>query len=138
MVVTADVHLPTDEELTVTEVNLSGPALRAGAFHMGKFCEYQNNVTACSFPDKQHGCLHDLNALYNNSITITSTCVFAFQDYMLCKDELGDPRKCLDEGKAVTNCALEFFRKVKKTCTDEFAQYANCLDKSSGDLHFKQ
>lgn len=57
---------------------------------------------------------------------------------MLCRDELNDPRKCLEEGKAVTNCALEFFRKVKKTCHDEFTQYANCLDKSSGDLQFKQ
>lgn len=44
MVVTNDIHLPTEAELTVPEVNLSGPALRAGAFHMGKYCEYQNNV----------------------------------------------------------------------------------------------
>lgn len=61
-----------------------------------------------------------------------------FQEYMLCKAELKDPRKCLQEGKAVTSCAMDFFRKVKKTCSEEFAQYANCLDKSSGDLHFKQ
>lgn len=33
---------------------------------------------------------------------------------MLCKGELKDPRKCIKEGKAVTNCALSFFRKVKK------------------------
>jgi len=57
---------------------------------------------------------------------------------MLCRQELNDPRKCLAEGRAVTACALEFFRKVKKTCYAEFTQYANCLDKSSGDLHFKQ
>jgi hypothetical protein len=44
MVVTADVYLPPEEELTVQEVNLSGPALRAGAFHYGKYCEFQNNV----------------------------------------------------------------------------------------------
>jgi NADH dehydrogenase (ubiquinone) 1 alpha subcomplex subunit 8 len=44
MVVTADVYLPPEEELTVQEVNLSGPALRAGAFHYGKYCELQNNV----------------------------------------------------------------------------------------------
>lgn len=63
---------------------------------------------------------------------------FPFQEYMLCKAELKDPRKCLVEGKAVTSCAMDFFRKVKKTCSEEFSQYANCLDKSSGDLHFKQ
>lgn len=44
MVVTSDIHIPSDEELTVPEVNLSGAALRAGAFHLGKFCEKENNV----------------------------------------------------------------------------------------------
>lgn len=37
--------LPTDEELTTEEVNLSSAALRAGAFHLGKHCENQNNVS---------------------------------------------------------------------------------------------
>lgn len=45
MVVTSATSLPTEEELTVTEINLSGAALRAGAFHMGKHCENQNNVS---------------------------------------------------------------------------------------------
>lgn len=44
MVISSDINLPTEEELSVQEVNLSGPALRAGSFHMGKYCEYQNNV----------------------------------------------------------------------------------------------
>ncbi|XP_029732352.1 NADH dehydrogenase [ubiquinone] 1 alpha subcomplex subunit 8 [Aedes albopictus] len=101
MVLTNDVYLPNDEELTVPEVNLSGPALRAGAFHLGKACEAENN------------------------------------EFMLCRQELDDPRACIAEGKAVTNCALEFFRKVKKSCAQEFTQYANCLDKSSGDLRFE-
>ncbi|CAG9806444.1 unnamed protein product [Chironomus riparius] len=98
---TFDHVLPAEEELTVPEVNLSSASLRAGAFHLGKYCENQNN------------------------------------EFMLCRQELNDPRKCLAEGRAVTSCALEFFRKVKKTCYAEFTQYANCLDKSSGDLHFK-
>lgn len=55
---------------------------------------------------------------------------------MLCKDELKDPRKCIEEGKAVTSCALNFFRQVKKTCAKEFMQYANCLDKSSVNLDY--
>ena len=41
---TFDHVLPVDEELTVPEVNLSSASLRAGAFHMGKYCENQNNV----------------------------------------------------------------------------------------------
>lgn len=52
---------------------------------------------------------------------------------MLCRTELDDPRKCLNEGKAVTNCSLNFFRQIKRTCADEFNQYAYCLDKSSPD-----
>lgn len=56
---------------------------------------------------------------------------------MLCKDEEKDPRKCLKEGRDVTNCSFEFFRLVKKSCHAEFAQYAHCLDKSSSDLNYK-
>lgn len=44
MVVTLKTSLPTEEELNVQEVNLSSPVLRAGAFHLGKYCEQQNNV----------------------------------------------------------------------------------------------
>lgn len=56
---------------------------------------------------------------------------------MMCRDELKDPRKCLKEGKEVTNCALQFFRLVKKSCHQEFTQHAHCLDKSSSDMHFR-
>ncbi|KAI5638073.1 hypothetical protein NE865_09194 [Phthorimaea operculella] len=101
MVVTADVHLPTEEELTVKEVNLSSATLHAGSFHLGKYCENVNN------------------------------------EFMLCRFEEGDPRKCINEGKAVTACTYEFFRKVKSACLDEFNQYANCVDKSSGDYSLK-
>lgn len=44
MGITDDVWLPSEEELTVQEIPLSGPALRAGAFHLGKACEFDNNV----------------------------------------------------------------------------------------------
>lgn len=56
---------------------------------------------------------------------------------MLCREEECDPRKCLNEGKDVTACSLEFFRLVKKWCHAEFTQYANCLDKSSADLGYR-
>lgn len=98
---TKDFPLPTEEELTVQEINLSTPSLRAAAFHLGKTCEAQNN------------------------------------EYMLCRKEEKDPRKCLDEGKAVTACSLNFFRQIKKSCLEEFSQYANCLDKSSRDMEYK-
>lgn len=44
MTISDETILPTDEELTVQEVNISGSLLKAGAFHLGKTCEYENNV----------------------------------------------------------------------------------------------
>lgn len=49
MVITSETVLPTEEELTTQEINLSSAALRAGAFHLGKHCEYQNNVKFAFF-----------------------------------------------------------------------------------------
>ena len=43
MVLTKDIWLPSDAELTVEEVPLGTPSLRAGAMHLGKVCEVQNN-----------------------------------------------------------------------------------------------
>ena len=43
MVFTKDAKLPTYEELTVEEVPLGAPYLKAGAFHLGKYCETTNN-----------------------------------------------------------------------------------------------
>jgi NADH dehydrogenase (ubiquinone) 1 alpha subcomplex subunit 8 len=76
MVVSLKVSLPTEEELTVQEMPLGTPYLKAGANHLGKYCEPQNN------------------------------------EFMLCRLETGDPRKCINDGKAVTSCSLEFFSKV--------------------------
>ncbi|GBP92181.1 NADH dehydrogenase 1 alpha subcomplex subunit 8 [Eumeta japonica] len=58
------------------------------------------------------------------------------EEFMLWS-EREDPRKCINEGKMVTACTLEFFRKVKRNCFDEFNQYALCIDKSSGDFGLK-
>ncbi|XP_046743654.1 NADH dehydrogenase [ubiquinone] 1 alpha subcomplex subunit 8 isoform X2 [Diprion similis] len=102
MVITSSTYLPTEEELTVEEVNVGTASLRAASFHLGKHCEHHNN------------------------------------EFILCREEEDDPRRCLNEGKAVTACALDFFRKIKKTCYDEFTQYATCLDKSSGDMSFNR
>lgn len=74
--VTERVNLPSFEELTVPEVTLGYPYLKAGAQHLGKYCEPQNN------------------------------------EFMLCRFETDDPRKCLRDGANVTDCTLEFFSKV--------------------------
>lgn len=46
MVVTLETKLPSEEELTMPELKLSAPALRAGAFHLGKYCQDSFNVSA--------------------------------------------------------------------------------------------
>ena len=52
-------------------------------------------------------------------------------EFMLCRHETRDPVKCLPEGKVVTACANEFFKKVKATCAESFTQYAMCLEQST-------
>jgi len=98
---TEDIYLPTYEDLTVQEVNISTPYLKAAAFHLGKECEAINN------------------------------------EYMLCRKEEQDPRKCLKEGKAVTACTLKFFQMVKSSCADELNTYAHCLDQSSSAMEMR-
>jgi len=100
--VTERVSLPTEEELTVKEVTLGYPYLKAGANHLGKYCEPQNN------------------------------------EFMLCRFETDDPRKCLKDGAAVTDCTLEFFSKVKQACPAELTRYAMCLEKSDYKLRFAE
>ena len=48
-------------------------------------------------------------------------------EFMLCKHETSDPVKCLPEGKIVTACANEFFRKVPDTLLDYHVDcHPNC------------
>ncbi|XP_022127393.1 NADH dehydrogenase [ubiquinone] 1 alpha subcomplex subunit 8 [Pieris rapae] len=72
--------------------------------------------------------------LHAASFHLGKYCEEVNNEFMLCRFEEKDPRKCINEGKAVTACSLEFFRKVKKACLAEFNQYAHCIDKSSGDM----
>uniref|UniRef100_UPI002540D44A NADH dehydrogenase [ubiquinone] 1 alpha subcomplex subunit 8 n=1 Tax=Euleptes europaea TaxID=460621 RepID=UPI002540D44A len=57
-----------------------------------------------------------------------SQCDKPNKEFMLCRWEEKDPRKCLNEGKEVNKCALEFFRKIKLTCAEPFTQYWTCID----------
>lgn len=76
-------------------------------------------------------------ALQAASFHFGKYCENQSNEFMMCRQELDDPRKCLDEGKAVTICALDFFRKMKEMCSAEFTQYANCLDKASPQMDFR-
>ncbi|XP_077323040.1 NADH dehydrogenase [ubiquinone] 1 alpha subcomplex subunit 8 [Lithobates pipiens] len=57
-----------------------------------------------------------------------SQCDKANKEFMLCRWEEKDPRKCLKEGKRVNECALEFFRNVKTHCAEPFTEYWTCID----------
>lgn len=45
-----DEPMPTIEELTVPELTVSSPVLKAGAHHFGKFCDYQSKVYTYILP----------------------------------------------------------------------------------------
>lgn len=61
-------------------------------------------------------------------------CAKENEAFMECRIENKDPRKCLDEGKAVTNCARRFFLRVKERCNEEFTNYWTCLDSNNQDF----
>nr|CUU00225.1 hypothetical transcript [Hymenolepis microstoma] len=54
------------------------------------------------------------------------------KEFMLCHQEHHDPRKCINEGKDVTECGLKFLKLLKKNCADIFTEYYNCLWKHGG------
>ena len=36
----------------------------------------------------------------------------------------------------MTSCSMEFFRKVKAMCANEFMTYATCLERGSANMEF--
>ncbi|KAJ0057161.1 hypothetical protein NL108_002106, partial [Boleophthalmus pectinirostris] len=57
-----------------------------------------------------------------------SQCDKPNKEFMLCRWEEKDPRKCLEEGRKVNECALNFFRQIKGNCAESFTEYWTCLD----------
>jgi NADH dehydrogenase (ubiquinone) 1 alpha subcomplex subunit 8 len=48
-----------------------------------------------------------------------------------------DPRKCIQEGKDVSLCSIDFFRKVRDSCNDTFTTFWTCLDNArEGEMSF--
>uniref|UniRef100_A0A8C5S5E9 NADH:ubiquinone oxidoreductase subunit A8 n=1 Tax=Laticauda laticaudata TaxID=8630 RepID=A0A8C5S5E9_LATLA len=60
-----------------------------------------------------------------------SQCDQINKEFMLCRWEERDPRKCLKEGRAVSKCAVDFFKQIKLHCAEPFNEYWDCLDKSN-------
>lgn len=59
-----------------------------------------------------------------------------FKTFMGCRYETKDPRKCLQEGKKVTQCALEFFKKLKGSCNEPFTKHWTCLDYNNQEFGY--
>ncbi|KAH8871507.1 NADH dehydrogenase [ubiquinone] 1 alpha subcomplex subunit 8 [Schistosoma japonicum] len=72
------------------------------------------------------------------SIHLGKFCDNESKEFMLCHYETHDPRACLGEGKALTSCAQNFFRKIKKHCDNEFRNYYICLNKYGGPAYSLQ
>lgn len=56
------------------------------------------------------------------------------EEFMDCRIETKDPRKCLQQGGEVTRCAVEFFRKIKGSCNEAFTEHWNCLDHNNQEF----
>ncbi|XP_014680658.1 PREDICTED: NADH dehydrogenase [ubiquinone] 1 alpha subcomplex subunit 8-like [Priapulus caudatus] len=73
-------------------------------------------------------------ALRTASYHMGKHCLHQSREFMLCDNELRDPRKCLKEGAALTACGMDFLRKLKKSCNDEFETHWRCIENKSSDL----
>ncbi|XP_030817200.1 NADH dehydrogenase [ubiquinone] 1 alpha subcomplex subunit 8 isoform X1 [Camarhynchus parvulus] len=60
-----------------------------------------------------------------------SQCDRPNKEFMLCRWEEKDPRKCLREGRQVNQCAIDFFRSIRTHCAEPFTAYWTCIDYSS-------
>lgn len=78
------------------------------------------------------------NFFLSSAMWLGKYCDNECKEFMLCRKEEKDPRKCLGYGHQVTDCGLEFFKKVKKTCRDELEWYTKCLDFSGSQPNFRR
>ena len=47
--------------------------------------------------------------LHSMAYAFASHCKAYSEDFMLCKNETQDPKKCLKEGRKVTRCAIDLY-----------------------------
>lgn len=106
MSLTASTQLPTEEELTVKEVPLGTPYLKAGAFHLGKYCETQNNeFMLCRIETE------DPRACIKEGKEVTSCAMDFFSKIKnSCAGEFTSYAMCLERGSADM-----LFTKCRKT-----------------------
>lgn len=80
-------------------------------------------------------CTYINKAYYKFVCFLIMFTVIHFQEFILCHEENNkDPRKCLQEGADVTACGMDFLRKLKKSCGNEFELHWRCIENRSSDL----
>lgn len=77
------------------------------------------------------------NYLLSSAMWMGRYCDNQQKEFMLCKVEEKDPRKCLKYGRELTECGMDFLRKVKQTCREELEWYTKCLDYTGKEAHFR-
>lgn len=91
-------------------------------------------------PDESELTVPEINltypVLHAASFYVGKKCEQENNEFILCRNEEKDARRCINEGKAVTACALDFFKQLKKHCREDFEKHVQCLDKSSSILSF--
>jgi len=96
MVLTDKTYLPTEAELTVEEVPLGTPYLKAGAFHLGKTCEAVNNeFMLCRIETEDpRMCVKEGAAVTSCSLDffkkLKTSCAPEFTSYAMCLERGSD------------------------------------------------
>ncbi|XP_069120473.1 NADH dehydrogenase [ubiquinone] 1 alpha subcomplex subunit 8-like [Argopecten irradians] len=72
------------------------------------------------------------SALRAASLYMGKYCDEQCKEFMLCNEELKDPVRCMNEGKEVTRCGMEFLKKLRLNCQEEFSNYHTCIDTKAG------
>jgi NADH dehydrogenase (ubiquinone) 1 alpha subcomplex subunit 8 len=66
--------------------------------------------------------------MFSMSFAFGSACKTYTEDFMLCKNNSQDPKKCLKEGRKVTRCAINLIEKLKENCNQVWENHYKCLD----------
>eukprot|EP01137_Pigoraptor_chileana_P002230 Opistho-2@40773 len=67
---------------------------------------------------------------------IKDHCAAQNKAFIICHDKFGHPEKCLNEGKAVTDCVRDFFRKMNTNCKEQFEAQVKCLDGNNVEYQY--
>jgi NADH dehydrogenase (ubiquinone) 1 alpha subcomplex subunit 8 len=72
-------------------------------------------------------------AMYAASKPIGEACFDQTDDFLLCRaDNDNNPFKCVEQGKAITRCALGVFQKIYAgPCADSFRAYVAALERNN-------